>query len=97
MPTYITLVKFTQKGVEDIKHGPDRLATAKERARARGGEIKAFYLTLGQYDAVIISEAPNDEAAAAGWLYAGSQGYIRTESLRAFNEAEYKKIVAALP
>src|SRR5207302_8640350 len=42
MPTYVTLVKFTQKGVEDIKHGPDRLATAKERARARGGEISVL-------------------------------------------------------
>lgn len=97
MATYVTLVKFTEKGIEDIKHGPDRLATAKQRARSRGGELKAFYLTLGQYDAVIISEAPNDEAAATGWLYAGSQGYIRTETLRAFTEDEYKKIVAALP
>ena len=97
MATYITLVKFTQKGIEDIKHGPDRLETAKQRARARGGELKAFYLVLGRYDAVIISEAPNDEAAATGWLYAGSQGYIRTETLRAFKEDEYRKIVAALP
>jgi uncharacterized protein with GYD domain len=97
MPTYVTLVKFTQKGIEDIKHGPDRLTTAKERARSRGGELKAFYLVLGQYDAVIISEAPSDEAAATGWLYGGSQGYIRTETLRAFTEDEYRKIVAALP
>ncbi len=97
MPTYITLVKFTQKGIEDIKHGPDRLKTAKERARSRGGEIKAFYLVLGQYDAVIISEAPNDEAAATGWLSGAAQGFIRTETLRAFTEDEYRKIVAAMP
>ena len=97
MPTYITLVKFTQKGIEDIKHGPDRLTTAKQRAKSRGGELKAFYLTLGRYDAVVINEAPNDEAAAAGGLAAGAQGYIRTETLRAFTEDEYKKIVAALP
>jgi uncharacterized protein with GYD domain len=97
MPTYITLAKFTQKGIEDIKHGPDRLKAGKERARSRGGEIKAFYLVMGQYDAVIISEAPNDEAAATGWLFAGSQGYIKTETLRAFTEDEYRKIVAALP
>jgi len=69
----------------------------QRRGPGPGAARSAFYLTLGQYDAVIISEAPNDEAAAAGWLYAGSQGYIRTESLRAFNEAEYKKIVAAIP
>jgi uncharacterized protein with GYD domain len=97
MPTYITLVKFTEKGVADIKHGPDRLAAAKQRARERGGEIKAFYLTMGQYDAVVVTEAPNDETAVAGLLAGASQGYIRTETLRAFTEDEYKKIVAALP
>jgi uncharacterized protein with GYD domain len=97
MPTYITLVKFTQKGIEDIKHGPDRLAEGKQRAKSRGGELKAFYLTLGRYDAVVITEAPNDEAAAVGGLAASAQGYLRTETLRAFTEDEYKKIVAALP
>ncbi len=97
MPTYITLIKFTEKGVADIKHGPDRLATAKQRARERGGELKAFYLTMGRYDAVVISEAPNDQTVVGGLLQGASQGYIRTETLRAFTEDEYKKIVAALP
>ena len=97
MPTYITLIKFTEKGVADIKHGPDRLAAAKQRARERGGEIKAYYLTMGQYDAVLISEAPNDQTIVAGLLQGASMGYIRTETLRAFTEDEYKKMVAALP
>lgn len=97
MATYITLVKFTEKGVADIKHGPDRLAAAKQRARERGGEIKAYYLTMGQYDAVVISEAPNDQTVLTGLLQSGSQGYIRTETMRAFTEDEYKKIVTALP
>jgi len=74
MPTYVTLIKFTQKGAEDIKHGPDRLSSAKQRAKQRGGEIKAFYLTMGPYDAVLISEAPNDEAMASGALSAASMG-----------------------
>lgn len=97
MPTYITFMKFTQKAIEDIKHGPDRLAAAKQRARQRGGEIKAFYLTMGRYDAVVITEAPNDEAAATNLLASGSQGYVRTETCRAFTEEEYRKIVAAMP
>ncbi len=97
MPTYISLVKYTEKSLADIKHSPDRLAAAKQRARERGGEIKAFYLTMGRYDAVIISEAPNDQAALTGLLQGGAQGYIRTETLRAFTEDEFKKIVASLP
>ena len=97
MPTYISLIRFTQKGMETIKEGPARLDAAKERFRAAGGELKAFYLVTGQYDAVAISELPNDEAAARLALATGSMGNIRTETLRAFTEAEYRKIITALP
>jgi uncharacterized protein with GYD domain len=97
MPTYISLIRFTQKGMETIKEGPKRVDAAKERFRAAGGELKAFYLVTGQYDAVAISELPNDEAAARLALATGSMGNVRTETLRAFSEDEYKKIIAALP
>ncbi len=97
MPTYITLINYTQKGIEDIKHGPDRLEAARKRARERGGDLKAFYMTMGRFDAVVIIEAPNDEAAITGLLQGAAQGYVRTETLRAFTESEAKKIVSALP
>jgi len=97
MPTYISLIRFTQKGMETIKDGPKRLDAAKQRLRAVGGELKAFYLVTGQYDAVAISELPNDEAAARLALGTGSMGNVRTETLRAFSEDEYRKIIAALP
>jgi uncharacterized protein with GYD domain len=96
MPTYISLIRFTQKGMETIKEGPKRLDAAKERFRAAGGELKAFYLVTGQYDAVAIAELPNDEAVARVALANGSMGNVRTETLRAFTEDEYQKIVAAL-
>jgi len=97
MPTYITLMNFTQKGIESIKESPSRLDRAKEAARAAGGEIKAFYLTMGRYDAVVISEAPSDEAYATTMLAIASAGAVRTETLRAFTEDEYRKIVSAMP
>lgn len=97
MPTYISLIRFTQKGMETIKEGPKRLDAAKQRFRAAGGELKAFYLVTGQYDAVAIAELPNDEAAAGVALGNGAMGNVRTETLRAFSEDEYRKIIAALP
>ncbi|HKV44355.1 MAG TPA: GYD domain-containing protein [bacterium] len=97
MATYITLVKYTQKGIETIKQAPDRINAAKQRIRAAGGEMKAFYLTMGRYDAVVITEARTDEAAAANLLAAGAQGTIHTETLRAFTEDEFRKIIAAMP
>jgi uncharacterized protein with GYD domain len=62
-----------------------------------GAELKAFYLVMGRYDAVVISEAPNDETVGKLVLMIGAQGNIRTETLRAFTEDEYRKMIAALP
>ena len=96
MPTYISLLRFTQKGVETIKDGPKRLDAAKERFRKAGAELKAFYLVTGQYDAVAISEAPDDATVAKLALGNASMGFVRTETLRAFNEDEYRRIVEGI-
>jgi uncharacterized protein with GYD domain len=97
MPTYITLFQWTQKGIENVKDSPKRLDKAKEAIKAAGGKMQAFYLTMGQYDGVTISEAPSDEAFAKTMLALGSGGAIKTQTLRAFTEDEYRKIVGSLP
>jgi len=97
MPTYITLIKYTQKGIEKMKESPSRLDAAKKIFKAAGGEIKEFYLTMGSYDAICIGEAPDDASFAKGILTVASKGAIQTETLRAFPEDEYRKIIADLP
>ena len=97
MATYITLVRYTQKGAESIKQGPSRLDAAKQAAKAAGAEIKQVFLVMGHYDAVVISEARDDETAAKLALATGMQGNVRTETLRAFTEDEFRRIVATLP
>jgi len=97
MPTYITLLTFTQQGVWNIKDGPALLDAAKKAFQSMGVELKGFYLVIGQYDAVVISEASDDETAAKLALSIGSLGNVRTETLRAFTEDEFRKIIAALP
>ena len=97
MATYISLIKLTQQGVTSIKDGPARLDAGKETLKSFGSELKAFYLTMGRYDIVVISEAPDDAAAAKVALAVGSAGNVTTETLRAFTEDEYREIVAALP
>ena len=74
-----------------------RLDAAKRTFEAAGGKLLAFYLVTGQYDAVFISEAPDNETAARIALATCSLGNVRTETLPAFTEDEYRKIVAALP
>lgn len=97
MPTYITLLRFTQQGIEKIKESPARLERARAAIKAAGGEMKAFYLTIGQYDAVVISDAASDDAYATTLLAIGSAGAVRSETLRAFPEGEYRKIIGAVP
>ena len=97
MPTYITLVNYTQKGIKNIKDSPARLDKVKEALKAAGGEFKAFYLTMGRYDIVFVSESPNDEAYAATMLAIGAAGAVRSETLKAFTEEEYRNIIASIP
>ena len=97
MPLYISLINYTQQGIENMKDGPDRLETARRAIENAGGELTAFFLTMGQYDAVAITELPNDEVAATVVLAVAGQGNISTQTMRAFSEDEYRAIVANLP
>jgi uncharacterized protein with GYD domain len=96
MATYISLIKLTSQGIANIKDGPARLDAGRETLRRFGSDLQAFYLTMGRYDIVTISEAPDDIAAAKVALAVGSAGNVSTETLRAFSEDEYRQIVAAL-
>ena len=96
MATYVTLMKFTDQGIKDVKNLPARVEKAIATWERMGGKMVAFYLTMGQYDIVTIGEAPNDEVAAAFALGLGAEGNVRTEALRAFSQDQAGAIVKAL-
>jgi uncharacterized protein with GYD domain len=97
MATYVSLLKYTQKGAETIKQVPSRIEAARQAAKAVGAEIKQIYLVMGRYDVVVISEGPDDETAAKLALATAMQGNVQTETLRAFSEPEFRRIIAGLP
>lgn len=97
MATFISLLKYTEKGAAAIKESPARLDAAKKLFHSMGAELKQWYLVMGQYDAVVISEAPNDEVVAKLLLAIGALGNVSTQTLRAFTEDEFRKLVASLP
>jgi uncharacterized protein with GYD domain len=96
MGHYVTLIRYTQQGVGKIKESPARLDAARKAAEKAGGKIHAWFLTMGKYDAVIISEFPNDEASAKFMLATGAAGNVTTQTMKAFTEDEYRKIIASL-
>jgi uncharacterized protein with GYD domain len=96
MPHYVTLLRYTQQGILKVKESPSRLDAARKAAEKLGGKIHGWYLTMGRYDAVFISEFPDDETCARFALSVGSLGSVTTETLKAFTEPEYRKIIGSL-
>src|SRR5262249_29115916 len=96
MPTYVSLLTYTDQGIRNIKDAPKRLEASKKAIKDLGGSIKAYYMTQGGYDGVLIFEVPDDMALTTFLLNVGAAGNVRTTSLRAFPEEEFKKHVAAL-
>ena len=96
MPTYISLLRLTQRGIENIKESPSRIGAARKAFEAAGGRLRDLYVVTGQYDFVAIIEAPDDETAARVALELGARGNVRTETMRAFTEDEYRRIISAL-
>ncbi len=96
MATYICLINYTEQGIKNVKDSPGRLDAARQAIESMGGAMKDVYLTMGGYDIVITLEAPSDEVVARFALMVGSQGNVRTTTLRAFDEAEYRSIVQSL-
>ena len=96
MPHYVVLVNFTDEGARNIRDFPKQIQTANQKLAAAGIKVQRFF-TMGQYDIVVLVEAPNDEAMSMVALSIGGQGHIRTTTLRAFTEDEFLKLLNRLP
>ena len=96
MPSSIMLANWTDQGAQKVKESPRRLETAKKALVDMGGEFKAVYMTMGEYDLIAVYEAPDDAVVARFTLVLGSLGSVRTKTLKAFPEAAYREIIASL-
>ena len=94
MATYISLINWTEEGIKNVKESPQRFNAFKKALQAAGGKVIGFYLTMGRYDMVVIIEGPSDEAAASLILSIASRGAIRTETMKAFTEDQYREIIS---
>jgi len=96
VPTYIMLANWTDQGAQKVRESPRRLDTAKKELADMGGQLKSVYMTMGDYDLIVVYEAPDDAVAARFTLLLGSLGSVRTKTLKAFPEAAYREIIASL-
>ena len=96
MPAYVMLANWTDLGARQVKESPKRLDAAKKALNDMGGEFKSLYMTLGDYDLVMLYDAPDDAVAARFSLLLGQLGAVRTTTMKAFPEAAYREIVNSL-
>ena len=96
MAKYISLINYKTKGIENLKDSPNRLDAFKQLCESMGAKLEGFYLTMGQYDIIMIVDAPDHETATKLILTTTSQGNVSTETLPAFPEEEYRKIISEL-
>jgi len=89
-------MNWTDQGAREVKNSPQRLDVAKALAKQLGGEMKQFYMTMGEYDMVAIIEFPDDNVAAQFMLRLTMAGAVRGKTLKAFPEPEYREIMKAL-
>ena len=96
MPHYVALLNWTEQGIRSVKETVKRAENAKAMARKLGGKLDIWY-TMGKHDNVSIIEMPSDEAYNKFAVWLGSQGNVRTTSLKAWPQEEMSKIIDGLP
>jgi len=95
MPHYISLVNWTEQGIKNVKEAPKRVDAVNAMASKLGAKMEIFF-TMGDYDIVALTEAPNDDAAMQLILEIGRLGNVRTKTMKAWTQAEATKVLAKL-
>jgi uncharacterized protein with GYD domain len=97
MATFIILGNYTAQGMAAIKESPARVDAAREQLAAIGVTLKDFYLTMGEYDMVVVAEAPDNATTAKALIALGAQGNISSTTMAALTEDEFKALIADMP
>ena len=95
MPHYISLVNWTEQGIKNVKESPKRVDAVNSLANKLGAKMDLFF-TMGEYDLVAVTDAPNDETAMQLLFELGRLGNVRTTTMKAWTPAEATKVIAKL-
>ena len=93
MPTYVQLLKWTEQGRKNAESLADRVEAVQKKVEGMGVKVIGHYLTMGQYDQIIVSEAPDDETVAKISMMVAGRGNVASETCRAFTMDEVRKLL----
>ncbi|MDW4548334.1 GYD domain-containing protein [Defluviimonas sp. D31] len=92
MPTFILTGNYESSAIRGMIASPsDREAAARALIEAAGGKLLHFYLTSGDRDFMVISEAPSMQDLLPSLMAVGASGQIsHMRTVQAFTAAEFK-------
>ena len=93
MPTYVTLMNWTDQGIRNVTDTVQRYDRATDLADKHGVSLEQVYWTVGPHDLVAIAEAPDVESVSAFFLELSSAGNLKTTTLAAFNREEMSSLL----
>jgi uncharacterized protein with GYD domain len=96
MAHYISLMRWTSKGLAGLPSWRERVEEGERVIEEAGGQLIGVYVTLGRYDVVEIFEAPDDEVAIEILMKLQRFGAEHTETLRGFTREQAEEIVRRL-
>ncbi|MFQ5989273.1 MAG: GYD domain-containing protein [Candidatus Methylomirabilales bacterium] len=93
MPTYVSLLNWTDQGIRKVKETTKRAEAFQAMAGKMKVKVRNIYWTMGDYDVVLIMEAPDDETLSSLLLTLGGLGNVKTKTLRAYSASEMGRIL----
>ncbi len=97
MPTYVSLINWTDQGIRKVKQTTKRAKAFQNMAEKAKVKVREIHWTMGRYDVVVVMEAPDDEAISRLMLSLGALGNARSETLRAYSAQQMTQILKGLP
>jgi|SRR5215210_5433113 len=96
MPTYISLLNWTDQGIRNVRETVQRYERSQQMQEKHGVRLQQIYWTVGPHDLIAIAEAPDEQSITAFFLELASAGNLRTTTLRAYDRGEMSEILEGL-
>lgn len=97
MPIFITQGRYSRDAIKGMIASPeDRAELVAKLCEAAGGKLLSYYVTLGEYDWLVVTEMPSHKEVSTVVLAAAAGGgSTDMKTTLAMTTAEAKEVFAA--
>jgi uncharacterized protein with GYD domain len=90
MPKYLVEASYTAEGINGLKSegGSARVSATKALIEKLGGTLECFYFALGDTDAFIVADLPDNATVAAVQMAVNGSGTISSRTVALLTPSE---------